>query len=124
MGKEVALGKQNVRAACPKDKLEFKFFFSNTGPALSSQEFPFALLTSQARKSLKLTGAITKCHLQCSMGMIDPKSSPVLLDISESQLPAPGPVSVPRTPPVPVSFSTCVPSPWCRDPAVVAVPAC
>ena len=24
---EVALGKQNVRAACPKDKLEFKIFF-------------------------------------------------------------------------------------------------
>ena len=23
---EVALGKQNERAACPKDKLEFKFF--------------------------------------------------------------------------------------------------
>ena len=23
---KVALGKQNVRAACPKDKLEFKFF--------------------------------------------------------------------------------------------------
>ena len=26
--REVALGKQNVRAACPKDKLEFQFFSS------------------------------------------------------------------------------------------------
>ena len=29
---EVAFGKWNVRAACPKDKLEFKvFFFSSPG---------------------------------------------------------------------------------------------
>ena len=29
---EVAFGKRNVRAACPKDKLEFKvFFFSSPG---------------------------------------------------------------------------------------------